>query len=174
VIWTHSAYPSAPSGVAGASGCCLAGVSTHPCEASEQCNIARRRPFPVSLTVSPVRASEAAVSRRQNKVTSEQVSAADSSCRCGAIFDILTTFTVEFFNWDTKKACSAVLTGDGDLFTDSLLEPHVYCSAVAYQFKQMLYHSGILAESGSDSSDLEPEESDWNSRSEFRGCRSCL
>ena len=77
------------------------------------------------------------------------------------LFDTSPTFAVEFFIRDTEEARSAVLTGDGDLITASLLEPHVYRSVVVYQFKQMLYHSGILAESGSDSSNLEPEESNW-------------
>ncbi len=77
------------------------------------------------------------------------------------LFDTSATFAVEFFIRDTEEARSAVLTADGDLITPSLLEPHVYRSVVAYQFKQMLYHSGILVESGSDSSNLEPQESDW-------------
>ncbi len=77
------------------------------------------------------------------------------------LFDTSPTFAVEFFIRDTEEARSAVLTGDGDLITASLLESPVYRSVVAYQFKQMLYHSGILAESGSDSSNLEPQESDW-------------
>lgn len=77
------------------------------------------------------------------------------------LFDTSPTFAVEFFIRDTEEARSAVLTGDGDLITASLLESQVYRSVVAYQFKQMLYHSGILSESGSDSSNLEPQESDW-------------
>jgi hypothetical protein len=77
------------------------------------------------------------------------------------LFDTSPTFAVEFFIRDTEEARSAVLTDDGELITPSLLESHVYRSVVAYQFKQMLYHSGILAESGSDSSNLEPRESDW-------------
>lgn len=77
------------------------------------------------------------------------------------LFDTSPTFAIEFFIRDTKEARSAVLTGDGDLTTASLLEPQVYRSVVVYQFKQMLYHSGILAESGSDSINLEPEESSW-------------
>jgi hypothetical protein len=77
------------------------------------------------------------------------------------LFDTSPTFAVELFIRDTEEARSAVLTDDGELITPSLLESHVYRSVVAYQFKQMLYHSGILAESGSDSSNLEPRESDW-------------
>ena len=77
------------------------------------------------------------------------------------LFDTSPTFAVELFIRDTEEARSAVLTGDGDLITASLLESQVYRSVVVYQFKQMLYHSGILAESGSDSSNLEPEESNW-------------
>lgn len=77
------------------------------------------------------------------------------------LFDTSPTFAVEFFIRDTEEARSAVLTGDGELITASLLESQVYRSVVAYQFKQMLYHSGILAESGSDSGNLEPQESNW-------------
>lgn len=71
------------------------------------------------------------------------------------------TFAIEFFIRDTDDARSKVLTTEGKLNNSSLSHVDVYRSVTTYQFKQMLYHCGILSESGNDTSNLNPEESIW-------------
>ena len=77
------------------------------------------------------------------------------------LFQTSPTLAIEFFIRDTDSARSSVLTGEGKLVSSNLYDPSVYRSVTVYQYKQMLYHTGIVDEPGSDTSQLVPEESYW-------------
>lgn len=77
------------------------------------------------------------------------------------MYDENPTFAIELFIRDTEKSRSKVLTAEGRLNKSVLEEVDVYRSVTTHQFKQMLYHCGILSESGKDTSNLVPEESVW-------------
>lgn len=71
------------------------------------------------------------------------------------------TFAIEFFIRDTDAARTKALNAEGELDESALIDTDVYRSVTTYHFKQILYHSGILNDSGSDTSNLVPEESIW-------------
>ncbi|GAB6878240.1 hypothetical protein JCM17823_05140 [Halorubrum gandharaense] len=77
------------------------------------------------------------------------------------LFETSPTLAIEFFIRDIDDARSSVLTKDGELVPSELYDPSVYRSVTVYQYKQMLYHTGIVAETGADTNQLIPEESNW-------------
>lgn len=77
------------------------------------------------------------------------------------MYDENPTFAIEFFIRDTDEARSKALDTEGNLNRNTLNDVDVYRSTTSYQYKQMLYHCGILSEAGKDTSNLVPEESIW-------------
>ncbi|AQL42743.1 hypothetical protein BV210_08475 [Halorientalis sp. IM1011] len=71
------------------------------------------------------------------------------------------TFTVELFLRGTDDVRQRVLSAEGDLRTDPLTEGGVYHSPTVFQLKTMLYHAGIVTESGTEPSNLDPKTDVW-------------
>jgi hypothetical protein len=74
------------------------------------------------------------------------------------------TFTVELFIRGTDDARSKVLTEDGALRVDQLDDGNRYHAPTVFQLKTMLFHAGILTESGDEPSKLTPEVDLWKLR----------
>ena len=74
------------------------------------------------------------------------------------------SFAVELFVRGTDAVRQRVLTRDGDLRASALVDGETYHSPTVFQLKAMLYHAGILAERGTEPSNLDPTSDVWNLR----------
>ncbi|SDF29231.1 hypothetical protein [Halorientalis regularis] len=82
------------------------------------------------------------------------------------------TFTVELFLRGTDDVRQRVLTAEGDLQRDALTDGVVYHSPTVFQLKTMLYHAGIVTETGVEPSTLDPEADAWALREPLSRFRS--
>jgi hypothetical protein len=74
-------------------------------------------------------------------------------------------FAVELFVRGTDAARRRVLDDAGELRESALSDPSVYHSPTLFQYKTMLYHAGLLAESGTEPSEMDdPEATNWGLR----------
>ena len=71
------------------------------------------------------------------------------------------TFTVELFVRGTDRVRERVLTAEGDLRPDALVDGEVYHSPTVFQLKAILYHAGILTERGAEPTRLDPTTDVW-------------
>ncbi|MFC7020310.1 MULTISPECIES: hypothetical protein [Haloarcula] len=71
------------------------------------------------------------------------------------------TFTVELFVRGTDRVRERVLTAEGDLRSDALVDGEVYHSPTVFQLKAMLYHAGILTDRGAEPTRLDPTTDVW-------------
>jgi hypothetical protein len=71
------------------------------------------------------------------------------------------TFAVELFVRGTEDARERVLDDDGDLRRVALEDGDVYHSPTVFQLKTILYHAGVLTESGTEPSNLDPTSDEW-------------
>ncbi len=71
------------------------------------------------------------------------------------------TFTVELFIRGDEGIRERVLTEDGELRDEELLDGNIYHSPTVFQLKAMLYHAGLLTERGTEPSNLTPETDSW-------------
>jgi hypothetical protein len=74
------------------------------------------------------------------------------------------TFTVELFVRGDDDVREQVLTGDGDIRRETLVDGTIYHSPTVFQLKAMLYHAGILTERGAEPSRLDPRDDQWKLR----------
>jgi len=81
----------------------------------------------------------------------------------------------EFYARDSDAATALFIRNGVSLPDDAseranrLFDPEVYQAQFAFQFKTMLYHAGILTESGSDSTHLAPQTDMWELEPDFGG-----
>lgn len=71
------------------------------------------------------------------------------------------TFAVELFVRGTDDARNRVFDDEGALRPDALADGDVYHSPTVFQLKTMLYHAGLLTESGTEPSTLDPTADEW-------------
>ncbi|WP_336001230.1 hypothetical protein [Halorientalis halophila] len=71
------------------------------------------------------------------------------------------TFTIELFVRGTDDVRQRVLTGEGELRSAALDDGDVYHSPTVFQLKTMLYHAGIVTETGTEPSNLDPGTDEW-------------
>lgn len=71
------------------------------------------------------------------------------------------SFTIELFIRSDDEVRQGVLTTNGELRHEQLLDGSHYHSPTVFQLKAMLYHAGILTERGSEPSNLNPEQDVW-------------
>jgi hypothetical protein len=71
------------------------------------------------------------------------------------------TFTVELFVRGTDDARERVLDSEGRLQSAALADGDVYHSPTVFQLKTMCYHAGILTETGTEPSNLDPAADEW-------------
>jgi hypothetical protein len=74
------------------------------------------------------------------------------------------SFTVELFVRGTDDARRRVLDSDGNLQHDVLEDGIIYHSPTVFQLKAMLFHVGVLADRGTEPSNLDPATDDWRLR----------
>jgi hypothetical protein len=71
------------------------------------------------------------------------------------------TFTVELFVRGTDDARERVLDADGALQPAALDDGDVYHAPTVFQLKAMLYHAGLLTDTGAEPSNLDPTADGW-------------
>jgi hypothetical protein len=71
------------------------------------------------------------------------------------------SFTIELFVRGDDDVRSRVLTADGELQRESLIDGVIYHSPTVFQLKAMLYHAGILTSRGAEPSNLDPPADIW-------------
>jgi hypothetical protein len=71
------------------------------------------------------------------------------------------SFTIELFVRGDDDVRSRVLTADGELQRESLIDGDIYHSPTVFQLKAMLYHAGILTSRGAEPSNLDPPADIW-------------
>jgi hypothetical protein len=71
------------------------------------------------------------------------------------------TFTVELFVRGTDDARERVLDADGTLRPAALGDGDVYHAPTVFQLKAMLYHAGLLTDTGAEPSNLDPTNDVW-------------
>lgn len=71
------------------------------------------------------------------------------------------SFTVELFVRGDDETRRRVLTTEGELRHERLVDGSAYHSPTVFQLKAMLYHAGILTERGSEPSNLDPKTDVW-------------
>lgn len=71
------------------------------------------------------------------------------------------SFTVELFVRGDDETRRRVLTTEGELRHERLVDGSTYHSPTVFQLKAMLYHAGVLTERGSEPSNLDPKTDVW-------------
>lgn len=71
------------------------------------------------------------------------------------------SFTVELFVRSDDETRRRVLTTEGELRHERLVDGSTYHSPTVFQLKAMLYHAGILTKRGSEPSNLDPKTDVW-------------
>ncbi|WP_049927580.1 hypothetical protein [Halopiger goleimassiliensis] len=71
------------------------------------------------------------------------------------------SFAVELFVRGDESVRRRVLTEDGSLRRDALTDGEIYHAPTVFQLKTMLYHTGILADRGTEPHRLEPTDDGW-------------
>ncbi|MCU4925284.1 hypothetical protein OB905_04690 [Halobacteria archaeon AArc-dxtr1] len=71
------------------------------------------------------------------------------------------TLAVELFVRGEENVRRRVLSPDGEIRPEALLDGSVYHSPTVFQLKAMLYHAGVLTERGAEPSRLDPATDVW-------------
>ncbi len=78
-----------------------------------------------------------------------------------ALYTLQPSFTIELFVRGDEATRRRVLTPDGELRYEELVDGHIYHSPTVFQLKTMLYHVGLLTERGREPTRLDPTGDVW-------------